>query len=171
MTRAATGLVALCWAGWDGTLRWQSTAAHAGVPGAIAAVVVIALAGGHGRQLSDSRAFAGEAVRAVRRGLRRPSLAAALVLGWVLLAAAVLAWDLNSLLAASRRLPTLSRLSGELTRHEAGRAALGLAWITLGTAIALGRRAPARPAAAKARRSAPRRPPAEVGDASAAGGC
>ncbi|HTW98072.1 MAG TPA: hypothetical protein VMD59_04805 [Acidimicrobiales bacterium] len=124
----------------EGTLRFASVAALASVLAAEATALLVALAAGRGRQQAATRRFLSSAWSGARRGLRHPTLVGMLVLAWGLLALAVLAWDLTSLVAASPHLPTLSRLSGDVTRHHLGRAALSLVWLALGATIALGGR-------------------------------
>jgi hypothetical protein len=125
---------------WEGTLRWRSPASRASVLAGIGAIVVLALSAGHEGQQETSRRWLARMPASARAALRRPSLAAALVLAWAALAGAVLVRDVTDMcnnLCVRGRPETLSKLIGELTRHPAGRAAFSLLWIAVGVALAL----------------------------------
>ncbi len=141
---------------WEGTLRWQSTTAHASVLALIALVLLLALLAGRGRQAERTPRRLGarrnrpaastggaDPTRRVSPWRAHPAASIATT-AWALLAAAVLAWDLVSVTLGTPARPTLSKLAGDLTRHVAGRAALTFAWVALGLALALGSRLRAR---------------------------
>jgi hypothetical protein len=131
----AAAAAAFSW--WEGGLRQSSGAAHAGIAAAIALVLVSAVALGRGRQA----ATAADWVRGpwpVRRHLAEDPGGTVAVVVWVVLAAAVIGWDLNSFAHQSHDLPTLSSIFGHVTTSRGGRAALVALWLALGTALALG---------------------------------
>lgn len=134
-----TGAAAASW--WEGTFRWESLAAHVSVIGTIAGVVLLAVLAGRGRQCQTTRRWLAGIGPSIAAAWRARAATSLLVAAWAVLAAAVLGWDLASLELGSSRDPTLSSLIGHLSRHVAGRAALSLAWLALGVALALGGRA------------------------------
>jgi hypothetical protein len=136
---ALAAAVAFAW--WEGGLRQFQTAAHWGVLGAIALVLVVALGAGAGRQAMSS----GQWVRgplSLRRHLRADPPATVAVVVWVVLVLAVIGWDLTSFVHQSHDLPTLSSIAGHISSTSAGRAALVAAWLALGVALAVGWRRP-----------------------------
>jgi hypothetical protein len=135
---AVVGLVALSW--WQGSQRAQTALAQASVAGSIAAIVLSAVILGAGRQRQRSRAWLTQNVRTVshRQTWIWPDTASVIV--WILLLAAVLGWDLASFLRQSPELPTLSYLTGRMTRFHVGRSGLYLAWLLAGLWLALAQR-------------------------------
>ena len=124
-------IVAGAW--WEGDRAWPTGAARVSVAATIAGVVVTALVAGRGRQRTTSARWARGTVEqlATARPLYRAGAAV-----WAFLVAAAVAWDLVSFTAASHRLPTFSRLAGDLTGHPAGRAVAAAAWLLVGLALA-----------------------------------
>ena len=154
----AIGLGALALSAWEGTLVQSSARAHASVLAVIGVTLATAALVGRRqqRQRSTDLARRAGAVLDPGGGGQRP---AALVVGtvaWVVLVAATIGWDLNSFVHQAHDLPTLSRLVGDVTRHDWGRALVFAAWLALGTYLAMGgrRRAGAR-RAARATRAGP----------------
>lgn len=153
-TRVAACVAFAAFVGWEGLQGRYSTASHASIAGAIAAVLVLAVAAGSGRQRQRSGAW----LRGAARGLRglstggdphRAQRAGALgraqrasALGWVLLIAVTVVWDVATFVAQRRSLPTLSRLFGDVTGHEWGRALVFAGWLALGLYLSLGWRRP-----------------------------
>jgi hypothetical protein len=127
---------------WEGTLSRFSAQSLSSVGAVIGAVLVAALACGRGRQRKTSAAWARDGLAAVRRAASgraegEGGVAAATVV-WVLLVAATIGWDLNSFAHEVRWLPTLSRLFGDVTDHDWGRAVVFAAWLALGLYLAIG---------------------------------
>jgi hypothetical protein len=56
---------------------------------------------------------------------------------WVLVALAVVGWDVASFVAQSHNLPTFSYLAGRITRWPWGRASVLATWLAVGSALAL----------------------------------
>jgi hypothetical protein len=120
---------------WEGTLWRQSAAAHWSVGLSIAAVVVLAVVLGRGRQAEGSGAWLSGAARAVAGWRRTPSLTTGVAV-WAVLIAAVVGWDLTSFVHQSHELPTLSYQFGRVTRWHWGRALVFAAWLAAGLGIA-----------------------------------
>lgn len=143
---AVVTLVALALAAWEGTIVQSSASAHWSALAVMAVALAGAVLAGRGRQRSPSAAWVRRGARTVRRDLlgpgRRPAPLVAATAAWVVLAAATVGWDLNSFVHQAPYLPTLSRLVGEVTHHEWGRAAVFAAWLALGTYLAVGGRTP-----------------------------
>lgn len=143
VTLAAVGLVA-----WEGTLSRTSAAARSSVGVVIAIALLTAVGGGRNRQRGGSGAWARDGARALsstlfgratRRAARATVLGAAV---WVALIAAAIGWDLYSFAVQLHAFPTLSRLFGDVTRHEWGRSVVFAGWLLLGGYVALGWRRP-----------------------------
>lgn len=135
---------------WEGTVSRSSADAHWSVGAAIAAVALVGVAAGRGRQWTRSAAWLRGAASAVRRTVMardaRPE--PALWMGttlWALLVAVTIGWDLDSFAHQAHSLPTLSSLVGDVTRHDWGRALVFGAWLAVGAYVALGWRRPAAP--------------------------
>ena len=142
-TAAAACAAAAAFSAWEGTLGRYSSPAHASVLAVIAAALVTAAVAGHGRQRRRSADWARGVLRALadgaaaaRRGSLAPRAAGALV--WTAVAAATIGWDANSFARRSHALPTLSRLVGDVTDHQWGRALVFAAWLALGAYLAAG---------------------------------
>ena len=135
---AVIGLAALTW--WEGAQRAQTTSAQVSVATSIAAISLGGLILGAGRQRQRSRAWLAGNVRTVsdRESWTWPGTASVIV--WILLLAAILGWDLASFLRRSPELPTLSYLTGRVTRFHVGRSGLYLAWLAAGLWLALAHR-------------------------------
>ncbi len=138
MSAAAIGLATLAW--WEGAQHARTAAAQASVAASIAAVVLSGLVLGAHRQKQGSAAWLSDAGRVVssREAWRWPAAAAALL--WVLLLGAVLGWDLFSFLRQSQEFPTLSYLTGRVTRFRLGRSGLYLVWLVVGVWLVLAHR-------------------------------
>ena len=133
---------------WEGTLQRTSVGARWSVGATIAAVLLAAVLWGRNRQQEGSGAWARHCAgalssaltgRATGRATRAVVLGAAV---WVALIAAAIGWDLYSFALQLHALPTLSRLFGDVTRHEWGRRAVFAGWLLLGGYLALGWRRP-----------------------------
>lgn len=148
--RGAGGLaVALAaFAGWEATLGRFSLEGRVGVGAAIGAALLLALATGRGRQRKPSATWAADGGRAAWAALRAqgPARAPAAVLAglglWVVVVLGTIGWDVTSVVRQLPSLPTLSRLVGDVTRHDWGRGLLVGAWGALGAYLAAGWRRP-----------------------------
>lgn len=117
-------------------MQWRQTpAAHWSVGLSIAAVVVLALVLGRGRQPRRSGAWVSDAARAVARWRRTPRLSAAVAF-WTILLGAIVVWDITSFARQSHDLPTLSYEFGRVTRWHWGRAVVFAAWLAAGVGLA-----------------------------------
>lgn len=151
---AAAGL-GVC--AWEGTLVQRSPAAHASVLAMIAAALALAVLVGRGRQRAPSADWLRHGLETLHGDLtgrgRRPAALWAGTLLWVALVAATVGWDLNSFAHQAHDLPTLSRLVGDVTRHDWGRALVFAAWLALGTFLVAGGRGTPRRRSGARRRS------------------
>ncbi len=143
----AIGLGALALSAWEGTVVQSSARAHASVLAVIGVTLATAGLVGRRQQRRRSADWARRAGAVLDPGGRRRPVA--LVVGtvaWAVLVAATIGWDLNSFVHQAHDLPTLSRLVGDVTRHDWGRALVFAAWLALGAYLAMGgrRRAGAR---------------------------
>jgi hypothetical protein len=141
LPRLVAGLGVAGFAAWEGLQGRYSTASHVSILTAIAALLLLAVIAGRGRQRKRSRTWLRDAWRSGREQLirrRARSAAAAGVLGWVLVISATVGWDGYSFAMQRRSLPTLSRLFGAVTDHEWGRALFFAAWLALGLYLAVG---------------------------------
>lgn len=142
-------LAAIAFAIWEGTLRRTQASAHWSVLATIAAGVAAAVLLGRGRQRATSGAWLRSGGATILGDLSRPAggrRAAPLIAAtavWVLLICAVIGWDLYSFAREVPYLPTLSRLFGDVTRYEWGRALVFAGWLALGADLAAGWRRPA----------------------------
>jgi len=126
---------------WEGLQGRYSTASHVSIIAVILAMLLLAIASGRGRQRRRSRTWLRDAWSAAREQLirrRAGTAAAAGALGWVLVISATAGWDGFSFAMQRHSLPTLSRLFGEVTDHEWGRALLFAAWLALGLYLSVG---------------------------------
>ncbi len=148
LPRLVAVLVAAGLCAWEGTLPRTAAGARWSVGATIAAVLIIAALGGRNRQRQASSAWVrhgAEALsaalsgRPVGRATRTTALGAAV---WVALIASTIGWDLYSFALQLHALPTLSRLFGDVTRHEWGRGVVFAGWLLLGGYLALGWRRP-----------------------------
>ncbi len=144
-------LAAAAFVAWEAVQARLSTSSHAGILSAIGVLLVLALACGHGRQRERSRTWSLGVARALRSvfaagRVRTAAVGGALV--WVLLIAATAGWDATSFSEQRHDLPTLSRLFGDVTDHDWGRALLFAAWLALGAYLATGWRRRSRDPAA-----------------------
>jgi hypothetical protein len=145
-----TGNVAMALGGlglsaWEGTLWRSSTAAGTGVGVAITLVLAAAIVAW--RRTSGLRRW-GHRCHALRFPTTGIGTGATV---WGALVAVTVGWDLTCFVVQRHSLPTLSRLCGDVTAHQWGRALFFAAWLLLGASLALGwRRRPCgfRPAAA-----------------------
>lgn len=133
----------LALATWEGGQGRRTPAAHWSVGLVIAIGAVAALHVGWGAHRRTTRRWLGQIAGALGSATRaedwrhRRALRAG-VLAWVLLAAAVIGWDLVSFLVQSANLPTLSRLAGDVTRFRWGRGGVFALWLALGAYLAAG---------------------------------
>ena len=137
----AIGLGALALSAWEGTVVQSSARAHASVLAVIGVTLATAGLVGRRQQRRRSADWARRAGAVLDPGGRRRPVA--LVVGtvaWVVLVAATIGWDLNSFVHQAHDLPTLSRLVGDVTRHDWGRALVFAAWLALGAYLAMGGR-------------------------------
>lgn len=128
-------LAVLALSGWEGVQDRDSTGAHAGVVVVVALAVVatvVAAVVRHRAAPASPEAPADGTDRADGRG--RAMVAGSVT--WVVLFAAVVAWDAFSFSEQSPNTPTLSDLVGHITQWDAGRAALFALWIAAGWLIA-----------------------------------
>jgi hypothetical protein len=138
VSAAAIGLATLAW--WEGAQHAQTDAAQVSMAASIAAVVLSgAILGAH-RQQQGSGAWLSDAGRVLssRESWKWPAAPAALL--WVLLLGAVLGWDFFSFLRQSQDFPTLSYLTGRVTRFHLGRSGLYLVWLVVGVWLVLAHR-------------------------------
>jgi len=133
------GLVALAFAGWEGTQQRDSAASHWGIAGSLAVVLAAALVAGRGRQQTSSTDWVRQSVRPLLDWPKRPRRMTGVTI-WVLVAVVVVGWDVTSLVAQSHDLPTFSYLVGRITRRPWGRATVLAAWLAVGSTFALGNR-------------------------------
>ncbi len=141
-------LAAAAFVAWEGVQGRFSTGSHAGILAAIGVVLVLALVSGRGRQRKSGRAWVRDSARAIRAPLDAGRRRTARVVGalvWVLLIGATAGWDATSFTEQKRDLPTLSRLFGDVTDHDWGRALVFAAWVVLGIYLATGWRQPVAP--------------------------
>jgi hypothetical protein len=124
-------LLAFAW--WEGARSRDSAAAHDSVAAVIVAVVVAAIVLGRGRQRVRSAAWLVGARPALPRSPYEVGVAV-----WAVLIAAVLTWDLASVIVQAHALPTLSYWIGHLTRYDGGRAVVFALWVGLGVYLAAG---------------------------------
>lgn len=140
----ATAIVALALAAWEGTIGQGSATAHVSVLAVIALAIVTATLAGRGRQQATSadwvRRGAGAMWGDVTGTSRRPRTRVFGTLAWIVLVAATIGWDLTSFVHQAHDLPTLSRVVGDVTRHEWGRALVFAAWLALGAYLSVGGR-------------------------------
>lgn len=145
MAGVELGLVVAAFVAWEGLQGRFSTASHVSILAVAAAMLLVALIAGRGRQRKTSRAWMRDVTRAPRRiivgGLARSPVALG-ALVWTLLIVATVAWDLVSFVAERHSLPTLSRLFGDATDHHWGRALVFAVWLALGLYLAVGWRRP-----------------------------
>jgi hypothetical protein len=146
VARLLACLALLGLAAWEGVQERYSTASHLSILVLIGVMIALALVEGRDRQRTPSRTWSRSILRAPQALLhpRVWSPATWGSMGWILLIAATIAWDLTSFTARLRSLPTLSRLCGDVTDHDWGRALFFAAWLTLGAYLALGWRRPSR---------------------------
>lgn len=153
---AAGAAAALGVCAWEGTIVQSSPTARVSVLAVIAVALVVAGVAGRARQREPSGAWLGHGLQTLVADLtgrgRRPAALWAGTLLWVVLVAATIGWDLNSFAHQAHDLPTLSRLVGDLTRHDWGRALLFAAWLALGAFLVAGGRGTGRRRTAAARR-------------------
>ncbi len=149
LARLVFFFAAAAFVSWEGVQGRFSTESHAGILAAIAVVLVLALVSGRGRQRKRGRTWVSDVARAMRAPFdagRRRTARALGALVWVLLIGATIGWDATSFTEQKHDLPTLSRLFGDVTDHDWGRALLFAAWVVLGLYLATGWRRPfARP--------------------------
>lgn len=140
----ALALAALALAGWQGTIDQRSTTAHVSVLAVIAVALVTATVAGRGRQRATSADWVRHGADTMWGDLtganRRPPALVAGTFVWVVLVAATIGWDLNSFVHQAHDLPTLSRVVGDVTRHQWGRALVFAAWLGLGAYLSVGGR-------------------------------
>jgi hypothetical protein len=155
-------------AAWEGTLERFSVPSEASVGAVILLLSATAILTGRSRQRAPSARWVRDAVdwavRAVGpRGARPAGRAVLGVVGWTVLIAATIGWDLHSFVAQAHSLPTLSRLFGDVTRHGWGRGAMFAVWLGLGTYLSVGwrrtRSTPGAPAGCLDRPDGRGRPP------------
>ncbi|MGH8979609.1 MAG: hypothetical protein ACRDWE_01120 [Acidimicrobiales bacterium] len=132
----------LAFAAWEGTVNRGATAAHVSVLVTIALAFACAFAAGRRRQCKSSAAWARDGLRTIARDVtgradRRPAFVAGVAL-WSVLVLAAIGWDLYSFSEEVHSLPTLSRLFGDVTGHEWGRALVFAAWLLLGACLSIG---------------------------------
>ncbi|HTX62510.1 MAG TPA: hypothetical protein VMD28_02650 [Acidimicrobiales bacterium] len=138
--------VVAAFAAWEGVQGRFSVASHASILAAVGVVLALALIAGRGRQRTHSAAWTRRMLRGFRAPFLRGRLRTAAVAGglvWVLLIAATIGWDAASFARQRHALPTLSRLFGDVTDHDWGRALVFAAWLVLGLYLAVGWRSPA----------------------------
>jgi hypothetical protein len=141
LTRVAVVLSLAAFVAWEGLQGRFSTASHASILGAIAATLLLALVSGLHRQRKDSRISIRDATLAPGRlvaGVRGRSPTSLGALVWALLIVATIGWDVVSFVAQRHSLPTLSRLFGDVTDHDWGRAIVFALWLVLGLYLATG---------------------------------
>jgi hypothetical protein len=122
---------------WEGGLHQYSSAAHWSIAAVIALVLSAAVAFGWGRQAATAGAWV-RGPLPVRRHLAERRRASVAVVIWIVLALAVVGWDLNSFVHQSHDLPTLSSIVGHVTSSRAGRAGTVAVWLVVGAALGLG---------------------------------
>jgi hypothetical protein len=162
LPRLVADLLALAFVAWEGVQGRYSAASHAGILAVIGVVLLLTLVAGRGRQRKRSWTWVRDAARALRGLLVAGRLATAAVAGavvWGLLIATTVGWDMASFMKQKHDLPTLSRLFGDVTDHDWGRALLFAAWLVLGLYLAVGWRLPAGGRGADLRRNALRSRP------------
>jgi hypothetical protein len=148
----AVAVAALALASWEGTIDQSSATAHVSVLALIAVAIVTAMLTGRGRQRATSadwvRQGAGAMWGDVTGAHRRPPVLVVGTLAWIVLVAATIGWDLTSFVHQAHDLPTLSRVVGDVTRHQWGRALVFAGWLGLGAYVSVGGRRRSRAAVA-----------------------
>ncbi len=135
---------------WEGAQQRQTAAAH----WSVGLVIVLGLAAAVVVGRRSQRLRSVDWLRQAGRGIRslgdsepwrvRPAYIAGVV-AWVMLVAAIAAWDLNSFAHQSHYLPTLSYFAGKVTRYRWGRSAVFAGWLAVGAYLVAGwRRLPRR---------------------------
>lgn len=108
----------------------------------IVCALVVAVVVGRHRQRKSSLLWARDGLGAIAGDLtRRSRRPAPLVAGvgiWALLILAAIGWDLYSFSQEVPYLPTLSRVFGDVTDHEWGRALVFVGWLALGAYLTAG---------------------------------
>lgn len=142
-TRWVAGVTALvAFAAWEGTQSRRATDAQWSVLGAIACALVVAAVAGRHRQRKSSISWARDGLGAIGDDLRGPSTRGAPMLAgigiWAALIVATISWDLYSFSLEVHSLPTLSRLFGDVTAHDWGRALVFAGWLALGACLTFG---------------------------------
>lgn len=138
----ASAAALLAFAAWEGTLSRRAPGAHWSVLGAIGCALVVAAVTGRHLQRKPSTRWVRDGLGVISDDLRRrgtrgvPMFAGVAV--WTALIAATIGWDLYSFSREARTLPTLSRLFGDVTGHDWGRALVFAGWLALGACLALG---------------------------------
>ena len=135
-TVAVTLAGALAFAGWEGTQQRDSAASHWGIAASVAVVLAAAWVAGRGRQQTSSIDWARRSVGPLLDRRQRPRRVTGVTI-WVLVALAVIGWDVTSFIAQSHDLPTFSYLAGRITRWPWGRATVLAAWLAVGSTLAL----------------------------------
>ncbi len=136
-TAGATALLAF--AAWEGTQSRRATDAHWSVLGTIACALVAAAVAGRHLQRKSSVSWVRDGFGAIGDDLRgrstggMPMLAGAGI--WAALIVATISWDLYSFSLEVHSLPTLSRLFGDVTAHDWGRALIFAGWLALGACL------------------------------------
>lgn len=153
---AVLGVAALGLCAWEGTIVQSSSTAHWSVLAVIAVALLATALAGRSRQRETSAEWLRHGATTLRgdvtgAGRRSPAMVAGTAV-WVVLVAAAIGWDLNSFVHQAHDLPTMSRLVGDVTRHEWGRAIMFAAWLALGAYLVAGGR---RPVAAPGAETAP----------------
>lgn len=135
-------IAVLAFAGWEGTLSRTAPAAHWSVLATIACALIVAAAAGRHLQRKSSGVWLRDGLGAiagdVTRRTRRPAPLVAGVAIWTALILAGIGWDLYSFSKEVQYLPTLSRLFGDVTGHDWGRALVFACWLALGAYLAVG---------------------------------
>jgi hypothetical protein len=132
---AVSAALAFSW--WEGAQPQGSQNAHVSLIATLAAAALAVLVMAWRRR--GTHADPANQLEDLAPGHTRTSV----VLGWLVVIGAVVAWDLVSFVVQAHDFPTLSYLFGRVTRFRIGRAGVFLAWLALGGAIGV-RRAPAR---------------------------
>jgi hypothetical protein len=147
LPRLLADLACAAFVAWEGVQGRYSAASHVSILAVIGVMLLSALVWGRGRQRKGSWTWVRDAFPALRAVFVAGRVRTAVVAGalvWAMLIVATIGWDATSFIEQRHDLPTLSRLFGDVTDHDWGRAVVFAAWLVVGVYLAFGSRVPLR---------------------------